>query len=52
VGTLEDLAEVHRLAGRLDYAAEALEQAIDVMDRKGAVFVAARLRAHLAELTR
>jgi len=47
----EDLAEVHRLAGRNDDAAEALRRAIDVWDRKGAVVVADRLRARLAELT-
>ena len=47
----EDIAEVHRLAGRNDEAAAALERAIDVWERKGAVFVADRLRARLAEVT-
>jgi hypothetical protein len=47
----ESLAEVHRLAGRSDEAAEALRRAIDVWSRKGAIFVAERLGARLAELT-
>jgi hypothetical protein len=47
----EDVAEVYRLADRTGEAAAALERAIDVWDRKGAPFVADRLRARLAELT-
>ncbi|HET7235178.1 MAG TPA: adenylate/guanylate cyclase domain-containing protein [Actinomycetota bacterium] len=47
----ESLAEVHRLAGRSDEAAEALRRAIEVWGRKGAIFVAERLGARLAELT-
>jgi class 3 adenylate cyclase/tetratricopeptide (TPR) repeat protein len=49
-GAFEDLAEVHRLAGRIDEAAEALARAIGIWDEKGAIFVANRLRARLTEV--
>jgi class 3 adenylate cyclase/tetratricopeptide (TPR) repeat protein len=50
-GAFEDLAEVHRLGGRMAEAADGLRRAIDTWDRKGAVFVAERLRARLEEVT-
>lgn len=47
----EDVAEVHRLAGRTGQAAAAIERAVDVWNRKGAVAVVDRLRSRLSELT-
>jgi tetratricopeptide (TPR) repeat protein len=44
-----DLAEVERLGGRLDAAADALERALDAYERKGLVPMAERTRRELAE---
>jgi tetratricopeptide (TPR) repeat protein len=48
---LEDLAEVHRLSGRIAEAVGSLEGAMDLWQDKGAVAVVDRLRLRLAELT-
>jgi DNA-binding SARP family transcriptional activator len=48
--TLLDFAEVLQLAGRPREAAEAVEQAIELFERKGNVVAAKRARALLAEL--
>ena len=49
--TLLDLTEVLMLAGRHADAIPAVEQAIELYERKGATFSAERARALLAELT-
>jgi tetratricopeptide (TPR) repeat protein len=46
----EDLGEVYALVGRRDDAIRALEKAIDVCERKGAIVVADSLRAKVASL--
>jgi tetratricopeptide (TPR) repeat protein len=48
--TLGDLGEVLALAGRPDEAADALEQAVALYERKGNVVMAERTRTRLAEL--
>jgi tetratricopeptide (TPR) repeat protein len=45
--TLNDLAEMLRLAGKPDEAAAALAEAVDLYERKGAVVLAERTRALL-----
>jgi hypothetical protein len=45
---LEDLSDVHRLAGRFDDEATALRRAVAVWNAKGATAPAERLRARLA----
>ena len=45
-----DLAEVLVLAGRAEEAAEALERALALFERKGNVVMAARMRDRLAAL--
>jgi ATP/maltotriose-dependent transcriptional regulator MalT len=47
---LMDLAEVVRLAGRQDEAADAVRTAIDLYDRKGSLISAGRARSVLGEL--
>jgi hypothetical protein len=47
---LLDLGEVLRMAGRQHEAAEAVEQGIELLDRKGNVVAAKRARALLAEM--
>ncbi len=49
-GTLMALADVLRLAGRLDEGVAAVEQALALYERKGNVVVAVRSRALLEEL--
>jgi tetratricopeptide (TPR) repeat protein len=46
----EDLGEVYALVGRRDDAIRALEKALDVCERKGAIVVADSLRAKVASL--
>ena len=45
-----DLAEVLSLAGRLQKAAEALEEAVERYERKGNLVMAKRTRQRLTEL--
>jgi tetratricopeptide (TPR) repeat protein len=47
---LADLAEVHDLAGRTEDAARALEQAIELVERKGVVPLIQRFRDRLDDL--
>jgi hypothetical protein len=47
---LGDLAEVLELSGHPDGAAQALEQAIELSERKGNVLAADNSRARLADL--
>ncbi len=49
-GALADLGEVLRLAGRPNDAAEQLEEALRLYERKGVLPAAERIRAQLAEL--
>jgi class 3 adenylate cyclase/tetratricopeptide (TPR) repeat protein len=48
---LEDLAEVHELAGRPDDAAAALRQAVELYERRGILPLIERTRARLQQLT-
>jgi len=45
-----DLAEIERIAGRSDRAAEALERSLAMYEQKGMVPMAERIRGQLAEL--
>ena len=46
----EDLGDVYALVGRSDDAILALQKALDVCERKGAIAVAGTLRAKVAAL--
>ncbi|HEX6400861.1 MAG TPA: hypothetical protein VF108_10400, partial [Actinomycetota bacterium] len=48
--SLRDLAEIHRLAGRADAAARALQRALSLVEEKGVVPLIDRMHAELAEL--
>ena len=49
-GTLMDLAEILRAAGRADEASAALRESLSLYERKGNLVSAARARARLGEL--
>ena len=46
----EDLGDVYALVGRRDDAISALEKALDVCERKGAIAIADTLRSKIAAL--